>query len=149
MNLLRIGEHDLPRPSRRYPTDLGIDVRTAVAKTLQPGERFRFPTGFAYEWPRQLGVQVWPRSGLADKHGIDVLAGLVDPSYRGELQVILINHGQEPVELDVGDRIAQIVLTRIELAYQLPTMDEHFTEVESFETETVRGSQGFGSSGKN
>jgi len=149
MNLMRIGNHALPLPARSNPTDLGIDVRTTVAKTLQPGERFKFPTGFAYEFSPFAGAQVWPRSGYADKHGIDVLAGLIDPSYQGELQVILINHGQEPFTFEAGDRIAQVVLTPLVQMLRHPANVEVFEEVLAFESATERGAQGFGSTGIN
>lgn len=149
MNLMRIGDHALPLPARSNPTDLGIDVRTTVAKTLQPGERFKFPTGFAYDFGRFVGAQVWPRSGYADKHGIDVLAGLIDPSYQGELQVILINHGQEPFTFEAGDRIAQVVLTPLVQVISERGSEESFVEVQAFESATDRGAQGFGSTGTN
>lgn len=153
MNFKRIGDHQLALPRRANPTDLGIDVRTTVAKTLQPMERFRFPTGFAWEFPAEFGAEVWPRSGLADKHGIHVLGGLIDPCYHGEIQVILINLGAEPVHFEQGDRIAQVKLSPLlhalhENAYTGDTR-ELFLEVQTFESETTRGAQGFGSTGTN
>lgn len=153
MNVLRIGDHQLQLPARANSTDLGIDVRTTVAKTLQPFERFRFPTGFAWEFPADFGGEVWPRSGLADKHGIHVLGGLIDAEYHGEVQVILINLGSEPVHFDVGDRIAQVKLTPLLHSLRDNVYSgeqrEFFTEVCRFESVTARGANGFGSTGMN
>ncbi len=97
MNVKRIGSHTLPLPERAKARDFGYDLRTTQAVTLQPRQRATIPTGFAYDFLPDQGAQVWPRSGLAEKHGIDTLAGLVDGGYQGEAKVILINHGDEAV----------------------------------------------------
>lgn len=144
MNVIRMGEHDLPLPERAKAHDLGYDLRTTVAKTLAPGERFMFPTGFAFQFLPAQGGLLWPRSGLANKHGIAVMGGVVDGGYQGEVMAILINHGSEPVTFAVGDRIAQMLLvTRVSPSDYGPEM----CEVDSFTVASDRGAAGFGSSG--
>jgi dUTP pyrophosphatase len=134
-----------PLPLPRYETDgaAGLDLRAGVRSPLiiQPGERARVPTGFALALPVGHEGQVRPRSGLAARHGLTVLnaPGTIDEDYRGELQVLLINHGTEPFTINRGDRIAQLVVApvaRVECAEadELPT--------------TGRGSGGFGSTGR-
>jgi dUTP pyrophosphatase len=87
--------------------------------------------------PGHVGL-VWPRSGLAFRHGIDTLAGVIDSDYRGEVRVVLVNHGSEPFRIEPGDRVAQLLVQRVERAA--------FTRAESLEG-TVRGEGGFGSTG--
>jgi dUTP pyrophosphatase len=82
---------------------------------------------------------VWPRSGLAMRHGIDTMAGVIDSDYRGEVCVVLVNHGRDPVRIERGDRIAQILVQRVERA--------EFLQAEAL-TETARGEGGFGSTGR-
>ncbi|MAW79111.1 MAG: dUTP diphosphatase [Parvularcula sp.] len=131
---------DLPR----YETALaaGCDVRAAVTEplTLRPGERFMVPTGIAIAMPPGWEAQMRPRSGLAAKHGISCVnsPGTIDADYRGELKVILINHGQEDFTINRGDRIGQMVFA--------PVFQAAFEEVDELD-ETVRGSGGFGSTG--
>lgn len=110
--------------------------------TLEPGERALIPTGLHLEMPESLCAHVLPRSGLALSHGVTVLnaPGLIDSDYRGEVGVVLINHGSEPFEVQQGVRIAQlkferVVIPRIITSQQL--------------TPTDRGSDGFGSTGQN
>ena len=144
MNIKRIGSHALPIPERSKARDFGYDLRTTQAITLAPGKRATIPTGFAYEFLPDQGDQVWPRSGLADKYGIDTLAGLVDGGYQGEAKVILINHGDEAVTFEAGDRIAQLVIvTRVSPSF----FGAELVEVESFTTASDRGSAGFGHTG--
>jgi dUTP pyrophosphatase len=110
------------------------------AVTLEPGERRLVPTGCALELPAGFEAQVRPRSGLALKHGVTVLnaPGTIDSDYRGEVGVILVNHGSEPFVIQRGERIAQLVLARVErLEWQVA---EELGE-------TDRGSGGFGSTG--
>jgi len=144
MNILRMGDHAFPKPERAKAQDLGYDLRTTLAKVLEPGERFMFPTGFAYEFLPGQGAEVWPRSGLALKYGIDVLAGLIDGGYQGEAMVILINHGKEPVTFEVGDRIAQLKLVE---RVNPSDYGAELVEVESFITSSDRLASGFGSTG--
>ena len=123
----------------------GMDLRAAVADdaplTLEPGARALVPTGLKIALERGYEAQVRPRSGLALKHGLTCLnsPGTIDSDYRGEVGVILINHGQEPFVIRRGERIAQLVIARHEQAAML--------EVETLD-ETARGAGGFGSTGR-
>jgi dUTP pyrophosphatase len=118
----------------------GMDVLAAEELTLPPGARHAVSTGFAVAIPAGYEIQVRPRSGLALKHGVSVpnTPGTIDSDYRGELKVILINHGAEPFEIARGDRIAQLVLA--------PVTQAVWDEVAELD-ETVRGAGGFGSTG--
>jgi dUTP pyrophosphatase len=122
-----------------------MDLRAAVADdapvTLAPGARDAVPTGLAIALPPGFEAQVRPRSGLALKSGITCLnsPGTVDADYRGEVKVILINHGAEPFVIRRGDRIAQLVIA--------PVIQARWTEVDTLD-ETARGAGGFGSTGK-
>ncbi|MGN6497461.1 MAG: dUTP diphosphatase [Tsuneonella sp.] len=118
----------------------GMDVLAAEAVTLAPGARHAVATGFAVAMPAGYEIQVRPRSGLALKHGISVpnTPGTIDSDYRGELKVILINHGNEPFEIARGDRVAQLVLA--------PVTQAAWEEVAELD-ETERGAGGFGSTG--
>lgn len=131
---------DLPLPA--YATDgaAGMDVVSALDVALAPGEWLAIPTGFAIAIPGGYEVQVRPRSGLAFKHGITVLntPGTIDCDYRGEIKVILINHGHATFEIARGERIAQLVPAAVQRAT--------VAEVAAL-TETARGSGGFGSTG--
>ncbi len=132
---------DLPR----YETALaaGCDVRAAVTEPLilKPGERFMVPTGIAIALPPGWEAQMRPRSGLAAKHGISCVnsPGTIDADYRGELKVILINHGADNFVINRGDRIGQMVIA--------PVWQAQFEEVADLD-ETERGAGGFGSTGK-
>jgi dUTP pyrophosphatase len=134
----------LPLP--RYETSgaAGMDLIAAIgegeAMVLQPGERALVPTGLAIALPDGFEAQVRPRSGLAAKNGVTVLnsPGTIDCDYRGEVKVILINHGREPFTIERGTRIAQMVVA--------PVTQAVFREVESLD-ETARGAGGFGSTG--
>ncbi|RMH50825.1 MAG: dUTP diphosphatase [Zetaproteobacteria bacterium] len=121
----------------------GADIRAAVEEpvTLAPGERALIPSGFAIALPDGMEAQVRPRSGLALKHGITVLnaPGTIDADYRGEVGVILINHGREPFTIQRGERIAQLVIA--------PCLRAAWRPVEALD-ETARGSGGFGSTGR-
>jgi dUTP pyrophosphatase len=126
----------------RYATDgaAGMDVLAAENVTLAPGGRHAVATGLAVAIPPGFEIQVRPRSGLALKHGISVpnTPGTIDSDYRGELKVILINHGAEPFPIQRGDRIAQLVLAPVTIA--------QWDEVAALD-ETGRGAGGFGSTG--
>jgi dUTP diphosphatase len=116
----------------------GADLRAAESLSLAPGGRAAVATGLHLEIPAgQVGL-VWPRSGLAVKHGIDTLAGVIDSDYRGELRVVLVNHGDAPFEIRAGDRIAQLLVQPVERA--------GFARVEGLAA-TDRGDGGFGSTG--
>ena len=130
----------LPLPA--YATDgaAGMDVVSAEAVTLAPGARHAVATGLALAIPQGYEIQVRPRSGLALKHGITVpnTPGTIDSDYRGELKVILINHGTEPFVIARGDRVAQLVLA--------PVVQAAWDEVGELDA-TARGAGGFGSTG--
>jgi dUTP pyrophosphatase len=108
----------LPLPSYATEGSAGLDLRADATVTLGPGERTLVPTGIAVAIPAGFEGQVRPRSGLALREGITCLnsPGTIDSDYRGEVGVILVNLGQRPVTLQRGDRIAQLVLTRVERA---------------------------------
>lgn len=135
----RIGEHALPLPSRETEGAAGHDMMAADGVTVYPGQRVVIPTGFAWAIPPGWVGMIRPRSGLAVKHGLDVLAGVVDSDYRGEVKVVLINHGDRPVEFNQGDRVAQMVIQPVVM-----------TEIEEVSElgETKRGCGGFGSTGQ-
>jgi dUTP pyrophosphatase len=116
----------------------GADLCCAEAFTLQPGERRLVPSGMAIEIPPGYYGRVAPRSGLAVRHGIDTLAGIIDCDYRGELKVALINLGDQPVSLAAGDRIAQLIIERAARCNYI--WSEELSETE-------RGGGGFGSTG--
>lgn len=118
----------------------GMDVASAETITLEPGARRAVATGFAVAIPPGYEIQVRPRSGLALKHGITVpnTPGTIDSDYRGELKVLLINHGAASFAIARGDRIAQIVLA--------PVIEAAWREVGTL-SETPRGAGGFGSTG--
>jgi dUTP pyrophosphatase len=135
---------DLPLPSYQSAHAAGLDLVAAVPRhdpvKLAPGTRALVPTGFALELPHGYEAQVRPRSGLALKHGIAILnsPGTIDSDYRGEVMVILINHGTEPFLVQRGDRIAQLVIA--------PVAQVEIVPVEAL-GETERGPGGFGSTG--
>jgi len=129
-----------------YMTELaaGMDICALLENelVLEPGQRFLVPTGLAFAIPPGLEMQVRPRSGLAIKHGIALVnsPGTIDADYRGEVCIILINHGQEVFTINPGDRIAQLIVS--------PVCQAGLTEVSEL-TETQRGAGGFGHTGKN
>jgi len=140
VQILRL-DPDLPLPAYARPGDAGADLMTTVDVTLAPGERALVPTGLAIALPEGFVALVHPRSGLAARHGLSIVnaPGTVDAGYRGEIKVLLVNHDPtEPVELRRGDRIAQLVIQRVERA--------RFVEVETL-PESARGAGGYGSTG--
>lgn len=128
-------------PEYATPGAAGMDLRSAVDVVLAPMERRLVPTGLRIAVPEGYEAQVRPRSGLAAKHGIGLVnsPGTIDADYRGEVAVILINWGAEPVHITAGDRIAQMVISPVVQAV-LDVVDEL--------DETERGEGGFGSTGK-
>ena len=129
-----------PWPEYQTSGAAGADLRSAVDETIPPGERRLIPTGVRLEIPHGFEGQVRPRSGLALEYGVTVLnaPGTIDSDYRGEIGVILINHGTEPFQVSVGDRIAQLVIARHGRA--------EWVSVERL-GETGRGEEGYGSTG--
>ena len=133
---------ELPLPRYAKGGDAGADIVSRIDITLAPGERALVPTGIAIALPDGYVALVHPRSGLAIKHGVTMVnaPGTVDAGYRGELQIILINHDKsESVSFKRGDRIAQLVIQRVERA--------EFVEVHELPG-SGRGSGGFGSTGR-
>ncbi len=134
---------DLDLPLRASEQAAGFDLRAAItgSLTLEPGERSLVPTGIAIALPAGYEAQVRPRSGLAARHGIGLVnaPGTIDADYRGEIKVIVINLGREPVTFVRGDRIAQLVVQRI------PEIE--WTPVEELPS-SERGEGGFGHTGE-
>ena len=134
----------LPLPSYQSKEAAGLDVVAGVPEeapvAIPPGARALIPTGFALELPRGYEAQVRPRSGLALKHGVTLLnsPGTIDSDYRGELMVILVNHGDEPFIVRRGERIAQLVIA--------PVSHAEIVAAEELAA-TMRGPGGFGSTG--
>jgi len=135
----------LPLPAYQSGHAAGLDLIAAVPESaslsLAPGQHALVPTGLAIALPEGFEAQVRPRSGLAAKHGVTVLnaPGTIDADYRGEISVILINHGAEPFTIRRGERIAQMVIA--------PVVQAKLNPVSSL-PETRRGSGGFGSTGR-
>jgi len=143
LRVRRVGQRGPPLPLPRYETPgaAGLDLRADEDFLLAPGERRLVPTGLSLEIPPGHEGQVRPRSGLAARHGVGLVnaPGTVDSDYRGEVLVILVNHGHEPFAARRGDRIAQLVIApvvqaEVELAEELAQSD--------------RGDGGFGSTGR-
>lgn len=136
------GCEDLPLPAYETEHAAGMDLRAAVteAVTLAPGQRAMVPAGIRIALPPGTEAQVRPRSGLAIKHGISMVnsPGTIDADYRGEVKVLLINHGQEAFTINRGDRIAQMVIA--------PVLQGRWTVVDDLEA-TARGEGGFGHTG--
>jgi dUTP pyrophosphatase len=130
----------LPLPVYAKPGDAGLDLRASEAASIAPGERRLVPTGLAVAIPEGHAGLVLPRSGLAMQKGVTVLnaPGLIDSGYRGELKVLLINHGAEAIGIERGERIAQLVIQ--------PVARARLVEVERL-PESSRGMGGFGSTG--
>lgn len=132
-------------PKQQTSGAAGVDLPAALGPdevvTIAPGRMAMIPTGFAIALPEGFEAQIRPRSGLAAKHGVTVLnaPGTVDADYRGEVKVMLINHGQAPFEVRRGDRIAQMVMA--------PVSAVSFLEQETLD-DTERGEKGHGSTGR-
>lgn len=128
-------------PRYAHPGDAGADVFASGHVMLEPGATALVPTGISIELPHGYEAQVRPRSGLALKHSVTVLntPGTIDAGYRGEVGVIMINHGNDPFEINPGDRIAQMVIK--------PVLEVEMLEADAL-SETSRGAGGFGSTGR-
>ena len=140
--LIKRLDPDLPLPSYAKPGDAGADIYSRIDIELNPGERKLIPTGIAVALPPGFAAFVHPRSGRAIKEGLGMVnaPGTVDAAYRGELQVILINHdSQNSINIKRGERIAQLVIQKVEHA--------EFIELEELPGSS-RGASGFGSTGK-
>ncbi|HOI75122.1 MAG TPA: dUTP diphosphatase [Syntrophales bacterium] len=133
------GGTGLPFPCYMTMHSAGMDIHAAVTgdTVIQPGERVRIPSGFAISLPAGFEAQVRPRSGLALNHGITLVntPGTIDADYRGEIGILLINHGRTPFTVRRGDRIAQLVVQRV--ARVIWVEREHLDS-------TLRGEGGFG-----
>jgi dUTP pyrophosphatase len=129
-------------PTYGNPGDAGMDLYVTLLgwgfSDLMPSEARIFSAGIALEIPNGFVGMIKPRSGLAAKYKLDILAGVVDSGYRGEILVNLINHGKENVRINHGDRIAQMII--------LPVYQAEFIEVDDL-SETIRGKNGHGSTG--
>jgi dUTP pyrophosphatase len=143
VKLRRVGQRGPPLDLPRYETagSAGLDLRADEPVSLAPGERRLVPTGLAVEIPHGHEGQVRPRSGLALRLGVGMVnaPGTIDSDYRGEVGVILVNHGREPVSFARGERIAQLVIAPVVRA-ELVVVDEL--------GDSSRGAGGFGSTGK-
>jgi dUTP diphosphatase len=139
VSVLRV-DADLPLPAYARADDAGLDLHAAAAVTLKPGDRALVATGIALAIPAGFAGFVLPRSGLALRHGVTVLntPGLIDAGYRGEIKVLLVNHGSAPVTLQRGDRVAQLVVQRVEHVAVVPVAEL---------PDSSRGAGGFGSTG--
>ena len=131
----------LPLPSYATPASAGVDLCAVEKCVLQPGERALIPTGISVSLPVGYEAQVRPRSGLALKYGITLpnSPGTIDADYRGEIKVILLNLGDTSFVVEIGDRIAQMIVA--------PVCQVEWAEVDSLD-ETRRSSGGFGSTGR-
>lgn len=136
----RVGPHDMELPSRGSDDAAGFDLRTLFGLRIHPSARVMVSTGFATAIPGMFYGQIAPRSGLAVKHGIATMAGIIDSDYRGELRVVLINLGSKVFVAEPGERIAQLLL--------IPCGSVHYSaaEVQNLD-DTRRGLGGFGSTG--
>ncbi len=140
INIKRL-DNELPLPKYAHKGDAGCDLYSSIDQTILPHERALIPTAIAISLPEGYAAFVQPRSGLAAKHGISIVntPGLIDSHYRGEIKVILINNDPRAAfSVKRGDKIAQMVIQKVETA--------DFVEVEELD-ETVRGVDGFGSTG--
>lgn len=139
--MVRRLDESVPLPAYAHPGDAGADLTTTVDVHLGPGERALVPTGISIALPEGYAAFVHPRSGLAARCGLSIVnaPGTVDAGYRGEVKVALVNlDPRQPISLRRGDRIAQLVVQRVEKA--------SFVEVETL-PESVRGEGGYGSTG--
>lgn len=138
ISVKRIGTHNLPIPQQQTSGAAGFDLCAAHCAFLHPGERAVIRSGFAWQVPTGMVGHIWPRSGLAVKHGIDTLAGVIDSDFTGEVGVVLINHGSDTFTIRPGDRIAQMVFGMY--------LHSEAVEVQELPA-TARGTDGFGSTG--
>lgn len=143
IKFIRTSNHDLPMPKRKSELAAGFDLCAAEDAIVWPGQIVVIPTGWAWDarTSRSTYGRIAPRSGLAVKHGIDVMAGVIDSDYQGEIKVALINHGSRSFQICKGDRIAQLIAESH--CNSLISAEEG----QGFSAETDRGAGGFGSTG--
>ncbi len=139
INVLKL-DSELPTPRRAHPGDAGIDLYARRSVSLSPGQHTTVPTGIAVSIPDGHAGLVLPRSGLAARFGVGILnaPGLIDAGYRGEIKVVMVNHGRDHYSVSRGDRIAQLVI--------LSVLQPEVVLVDALD-DTERGAQGLGSSG--
>ncbi len=125
-------------PTRGSKESAGLDLHTIESVTIPPGQRALLKTGLAMSMPAGYVGLIWPRSKLAAKMGIDVLAGVVDSDYRGEIMISLLNTGLDPVEIKTGDKVAQMIIQRHHSDMQINIVEDL--------DETMRGKAGVNSS---
>lgn len=142
INVIYSGKHELPQFETAQSAGMDLRANIDAPVVLQPGDRALIPTGIKMALPDGYEAQVRPRSGLAYKHGVTVLnsPGTIDADYRGDVGVLLINHGKEAFTIEDGMRVAQMVIARYSQFQWNPVSDLDHTE---------RGAGGFGSTGKN
>ncbi|MBI4453800.1 dUTP diphosphatase [Candidatus Woesearchaeota archaeon] len=134
-------DKELPTPAYKHHGDAGMDIYSAENAVLGPGEIKKVKTGVRFAIPYGYEIQLRPRSGLAANHGISIINTpcTIDAGYRGDIDIPIINHGKEAYEIKRGERIAQAVFKKVEIA--------ELIEVDELD-ETARGESGFGSTGK-
>jgi dUTP pyrophosphatase len=130
---------DLQIPSYAHSGDAGLDIYSLENVAIKPGERHHFKTGFSLEMPSGYVALIWDKSGLASKSGLTNFGGVIEYTYRGEYGVVLYNAGEEEYSIKKGDKIAQLLIQKIETA-EIEEVDEL--------SESPRGEGGFGSTGK-
>jgi len=138
IKLERIGNHTLNMPSQATASSAGFDLSSVEHMIIKSGESKVVGTGFKWEISEGCAGFIWPRSGIAVRSGIQVMAGLIDSDYRGEIKVCLLNSGVEDFKILPGDRIAQLVISPV---INLQTFEDSLSKTE-------RGSGGFGSTGR-
>ncbi len=138
MKLKIVKTKNVPDPKYMNHGDVGLDLHSAENKILKPGERAAIETGLKMEIPEGFAGLIWDRSGLAANHGISTIAGVIDPGYRGEIKVALVNLSDENFEIKEGMRIAQMLFQKVEKAE---------IEIVAELKESKRGDGGFGSTG--
>jgi dUTP pyrophosphatase len=131
---------DATIPSYANPTDAAVDLHSIEDYTLKKGERKTFPLGFQAEFSPGHVAHVWDKSGLAAKHGIKTMAGVIDAGYRGEYKVVLLNTSDNDYEIKKGDKIAQLLIIPIPITNIIETIEDL--------DDSARGEGGFGSTGK-
>lgn len=138
LKVVNKSKHELPKYAT--PLSAGMDLRASIDApvTIKSGERVLIPTGIHIELPEGFEAQVRPRSGLFRKHGVSAHLGTIDPDYRGDVGVMLINHGQDDFTVNDGDRIAQLVIAKFERVEWEPVL---------FLSDSERGEGGFGHTG--
>ena len=141
MRIKRLTKYNINRPQRETEGAAGYDLRAVCGPDpiiITPGDRKLIDTGFAWEIPEGMVGLVRPRSGMAVRQGVDVLAGVIDSDYRGEVKVLLLNTGNDPVKISTDDRIAQMVVVLFH--------GSELVEVDDLD-DSDRGAGGFGSTG--